>query len=348
MDLLTNLTLTPALLRLVASVDEFKGRWRALERLAPERLSALRHVATIESVGSSTRIEGAKLSDPEIDALLAGIDVRSFRSRDEEEVAGYAAAMELVFESWRELELTENHLRQLHGLLLRHSSKDERHRGEYKTLPNHLEAFAPDGTSLGVVFETTSPFDTPREMAALVTWTREALGAALHHPLLVIGAFTVRFLAIHPFQDGNGRLSRILTTLLLLRSGYAYVPYGSLERVVEENKDEYYRALRRGQQQPDPGGGGMAEWLLFFLRCLSQQATALERKVEREQAMAALPELDERLLRLAREHGRLTLAAAAKLTRANRNTLKVAFRRLVVSGRLRLHGAGRGAWYEAT
>lgn len=348
MDLLANLTLTPAMLQLVASIDEFKGRWRALERLAPERLSALRHVATIESVGSSTRIEGAKLSDPEIDALLAGIDVRSFRSRDEEEVAGYAAAMELVFESWRELELTENHLKQLHGLLLRHASKDARHRGEYKTLPNHVEAFAPDGTSLGVVFETTSPFDTPREMAALVAWTREALGAPLHHPLLVIGAFTVRFLAIHPFQDGNGRLSRILTTLLLLRAGYAYVPYGSLERVIEENKDEYYRALRRGQQQPDPGGRGLAEWLLFFLRCLSQQATALERKVEREQAMASLPELDERLLRLAREHGRLTLGSAGKLTRANRNTLKVAFRRLVASGRLRLQGAGRGAWYEAT
>jgi Fic family protein len=206
MDPLSSLTITPALLRLIARLDEFKGRWQALGRLAPDRLSALRRVATIESVGSSTRIEGAKLSDAEVDRLLSRIDVRSFRSRDEQEVAGYAAAMELVFESWRELTLTENHLKQLHDLLLRHSTKDQRHRGHYKKLPNHVEAFGPDGKSLGVVFETTSPFATPRQMEALVGWTRHALEAGELHPLLVIGTFTVRFLAIHPFQDGNGRL----------------------------------------------------------------------------------------------------------------------------------------------
>jgi Fic family protein len=244
MDPLASLTVTPALLRLIASLDEFKGRWQALGRLAPDRLSALRRVATIESVGSSTRIEGAKLSDAEVDRLLAGLDVRSFRSRDEQEVAGYAAAMELVFESWRELTLTENHLKQLHGLLLTHSTRDQRHRGHYKKLPNHVEAFGPDGKSLGVVFQTTSPFDTPRAMEALVSWTREALQVGELHPLLVIGTFTVRFLAIHPFQDGNGRLSRVLTTLLLLRSGYEYAPFSSLERVIEENKDDYYRTLR--------------------------------------------------------------------------------------------------------
>jgi Fic family protein len=154
--------------------------------------------------------------------------------------------MELIFESFPEIDLTENHIRQLHGILLRHSEKDERHRGHYKTLPNSVEVFDESGNRLGVVFETASPFDTPRLMRELVDWTHHALETGRPHPLLVIGVFILRFLAIHPFQDGNGRLSRALTALLLLRAGYEYVPYCSLEGIIEDNKDTYYLSLRRG------------------------------------------------------------------------------------------------------
>lgn len=171
-DPLSQLTITPEILRLIAELDEFKGRWQAAAELAPERLSVLRRVATVESVGSSTRIEGVKLSDDEVEELLAQIELRSFRSRDEQEVAGYAGTMELIFDSWQEISLTENHLKQLHQKLLAHSPRDERHRGSYKTQPNHLEAFDAGGRSLGVVFETASPFDTPRRtIAAAVTAT---------------------------------------------------------------------------------------------------------------------------------------------------------------------------------
>lgn len=346
MEPLKSLQITPELLRLISELDEFRGRWQALSALAPDRLSALRRVATIESVGSSTRIEGAKLTDEEVDRLLSGVEVRSFRSRDEQEVAGYAAAMNLVFQSAPEMALTENHIKQLHGVLLKYSDEDESHRGNYKTLPNQVEAFDQDGQSLGVIFQTASPFDTPRLMEELVRWTSDALAAGSYHRLLVIGAFAVRFLAIHPFQDGNGRLARILTTLLLLRAGYAYVPYSSLERVIEENKHEYYRALRRAQSTLDKDETLLGDWLLFFLRCLAQQKNVLERKVERERLMASLSPLDEQLLRVAREHGRLTLSAAVKLTGANRNTLKLHLRQLVESGRLRLQGRGPASWYE--
>jgi Fic family protein len=345
-DSIEQLKITSDILGLVAEIDEFKGRWQALGSLAPDRLSALRRVATIESVGSSTRIEGAKLTDQEVDRLLSGLDVRSFRSRDEQEVAGYAEVMELVFESWRDLVPTENHLKQLHGVLLRYSDKDERHRGEYKTQPNHVEAFDSEGRSLGVIFETASPFDTPRSMEQLVQWANDALAARAHHPLLVIAVFVVRFLAVHPFQDGNGRLARALTVLFLLRAGYTYVPFTSLERVIEENKDEYYRALRRAQATLDKGEAQLGDWIAFFLRCLVAQKDVLARKVERERLMAALAPLDEQLLQLVRDHGRVTLAAAEQLTRANRNTLKVHLRQLVETGRLRLLGRGRASWYE--
>ena len=214
-----SLEITPAILALIAAIDEFKGAWRAIGRIAPERLSALRRVATIESIGSSTRIEGAALSDRGVERLLANLDVQTFASRDEQEVAGYAAVMETVFESEDAIDLTENHILQLHRDLLQFSERDERHRGSYKTLPNHVEAIGANGESLGVVFETATPFDTPRLMSELVEWTRAELARGALHPLIVIAVFVVVFLEIHPFQDGNGRLSRILTTLLLLRAG---------------------------------------------------------------------------------------------------------------------------------
>ena len=346
LDPLHSFEITAELLGLIAEIEEFKGRWQALKNLAPDRLTALKRIATIESVGSSTRIEGAKLSDEEVDLLLAGLDIRSFRTRDEQEVAGYAKAMELAFESWSEITLTENHIKQLHGVLLSFSGKDERHRGEYKKVPNHVEAFDPEGRSLGVVFETATPFDTPRVMMELVEWLNQTLAARRYHPLLVIGVFIVRFLAIHPFQDGNGRLARVVTTLLLLRAGYAYVPYCSLERVIEDNKDEYYRTLRRAQSTLDKGEAQLGDWIVYFLRCLVKQKDVLDRKLERERAMEVLSPLDEELVRLIREHGRITLAAAERITGANRNTLKVHLRQLVEHGRLILLGRGRGSWYE--
>ena len=174
------------LVKLVAEIDEFKGRWEALKTLAPERLNKLRKVATIESIGSSTRIEGAKLTDAEVETLLSGLKTKSFQSRDEQEVAGYAEAMDLVFQAWEDMPITENHIRQLHQTLLRHSTKDERHRGDYKTLDNHVVAFGPDGEEIGIVFATTSPFDTPREMEALVSWVQKAIREEAFHPLLIL------------------------------------------------------------------------------------------------------------------------------------------------------------------
>ncbi len=346
-DALAELHITPELLRAGAEIDEFRGSWRALGALEPERLSGLRRIATIESIGSSTRIEGARLSDAEVDRLLTGVDVASFGIRDEQEVLGYADAMELVFAAWSQLRLTENHIKQLHATLLQRSERDERHRGEYKKLPNDVVAKDEEGRTIATLFETASPFDTPRLMERLLAWTNTALDDRIHHPLLVIGTFVMRFLAVYPFQDGNGRLSRILTTLLLLRTGYTYVPYSSLERVIEDNKNDYYRTLRRAQATLDRGEAQLGEWLLFFLRCLAKQKDVLARRIEREHILAALHPLDAELLELARQHGRLTLAAAQEITGANRNTLKAHLKRLVASRRLRLLGRGRGAWYES-
>ncbi len=340
------LRITPEVLSLIAEIDEFKGAWRAIGRIAPERLSGLRRVATIESIGSSTRIEGARLSDREVETLLGNIRIGSFTTRDEQEVAGYAQVMETVFSAYDAIALTENHIRQFHRDLLAHSTKDERHRGSYKTLPNHVEAFDESGGSLGVVFETATPFDTPRRMAELVEWVAGKEKDRSLHPLLVIAVFVVVFLEIHPFQDGNGRLSRILTTLMLLRAGYAYVPYSSLESVIEQSKESYYLSLRRTQGTIRTDAPDWNPWLEFFLRALQSQKQRLEKKMERERVMlAALPELSVLILELARGHGRITVAEAVRVSGASRNTIKDHLKALVEQGHLVLHGAGRGAWY---
>lgn len=342
----SSLAITPEILALIAEIDEFKGAWRAIGRIAPARLAGLRRVATIESIGSSTRIEGVTLTDREVERLLSNLEIKSFDSRDEQEVAGYAGAMETVFAHFDEITLTENHIRQLHRDLLKYSGKDERHRGEYKTLSNSVEAFAPDGERLGVVFETAAPFDTPRLMAELVRWTRVSLRDAKLHPLLVIAIFVVVFLEIHPFQDGNGRLSRILTTLLLLQSGYAYVPYSSLESVIEQSKEGYYLALRRTQGTIRTDKPDWQPWVEFFLKALRQQKDRLNKRIERERlVLGDLPELSVRLLELARERGRLTVAEGAKATGSSRNTIKDHIKALTEAGHLARHGAGRGTWY---
>lgn len=336
------------ILQLIAEIDEFKGQWQALKTLSPERLQQLRKVATIESIGSSTRIEGAKLSDVQVETLLSNLSLTSFKTRDEQEVAGYAEAMDLVFQAYEDLHLTENHIRQLHQTLLRHSTKDERHRGSYKTLPNHVVVKDADGREIGVVFETATPFDTPREMEALVRWTSKAIDESTMHPLLTIAVFNVVFLAVHPFQDGNGRLSRILTTLLLLRAGYEYVPYASLESIVEENKDLYYKALRRTQTTLNNDAPDWVPWLGFFLRCLKKQKGNLAIKVEQEKAASdsALPLLSVQVLKLLAEHEHLTIAQMVELTGGNQNTLKVRLRELVNEGRIQRHGKARATWYR--
>ena len=340
------LAITPAILGLIAEIDEFKGAWTALGRISPERLTALQRIATIESIGSSTRIEGATLSDKAVERLLASLDVKEFATRGEEEVAGYAETMETIFAHWQDIALTENHIKQLHRDLLQYSSRDERHRGHYKTHENHVEAFGPDGESLGVVFATATPFDTPGLMAELVEWTQANLATRTLHSLIVIALFIVVFLAVHPFQDGNGRLSRILTTLLLLRAGYVYVPYSSLESVIEQSKDAYYLALRQTQGTIRTDTPDWQPWLLFFLKSLQQQKARLAKKIERERLILGdLPELSVQILELCRERGRVTVAEAVRVTGANRNTIKDHLKALTRAGHIERHGAGRGTWY---
>ncbi len=333
----------PELLRLISEVEEFKGAWRALGRLDPERLSTLKRLAMIESIGASTRIEGGKRSDREVDALLSSHQMTSFASRDAREVAGYAAVMEVVFSSWNAMPLTENLIKQLHRDLLRHSDQD---RGRYRIMPNGIAAFDKDGQRLDVPFETASPLDIPQRMTELAAWLANQQTDGQLHPLLRIGLWVAMFLAIHPFQDGNGRLSRVLTTLLLLQAGYAYVPYSSLDSVIEQQKEAYDRAVRRTQRAVWSGTPDWQPWLHFFLQALAEQTRRLGRKIEQEQVLATLPTMSLRIMDVAQARGRVTMGEIITLTGGKRDTIKSHLRALVEHGRLHRYGRGRGVWYQ--
>lgn len=265
-------TIPQKLWPLINQIDQLQGQWIGGAQLNPQALGRLKRSTLVTSSGASTRIEGAKLADEDVAKLMRGLSVTKFADRDKQEVKGYYELLENIFNSWKHIPLTESTIKHFHKELLKYGAKDVRHRGEYKKGENRVEMFDAHGKSLGIMFETTPAYLTPKQMQELVGWTQLALKNREYHPLIIIANFIVEFLAIHPFQDGNGRLARILTNLLMLKSGYAYAPYVSHEKLIEDNKADYYLTLRESQTTFKTPKENIATWLEFFLSVSVQQA----------------------------------------------------------------------------
>jgi len=256
----------------VTQIDELKGQWIAGARLSPQVLGRLKRSVLITSTGASTRIEGVRLSDEDVEKLMRGIDIQKFTDRDKQEVKGCYELLENIFDSWKSLKFSESAIKHFHKELLKHAAKDETHRGDYKKVENKVHMLNAAGEPVGVLFDTAPAYLTPKETQELVEWTQEALAEKKYHPLLIVGNFLVEFLQIHPFQDGNGRLSRVLTNLLLLKEGYLYMPYISHEKLVEDNKPEYYLALRQSQKTFKTEKETIVPWLDFFFTIFLKQS----------------------------------------------------------------------------
>lgn len=267
------------ILQLISYIDSFKGKWNIAEKQENRYLKELRKIATIESIGSSTRIEGATLTDKEVQELLNDIKITKLKSRDEQEVIGYYEVFELIYDNYSDIKLSESYIKQLHQLLLKYSNKDERHRGTYKFLSNKVVATYPTGEQR-TIFATTEPALVAGEIQELVEWTNEQLEQNNIHQLIVIGSFIYDFLSIHPFQDGNGRLSRLLTTLCLLQNDYAFIQYISFENHIEQNKKAYYEVLMNGQKNRGTDEERINQWLIFFLESLKTLTEKLEQKYD--------------------------------------------------------------------
>lgn len=256
----------------IAQIDELKGQWVGGVHLSPQVLGRLKQSVLITSTGASTRIEGAHLSDEDVEKLMRGLSVQKFTDRDKQEVKGYYELLQNVFQAWKHIRFSESTIKHFHKELLKYVEKDELHRGEYKKTENKVHVVDRSGKSVGVLFDTTPAYLTPKAMQELVEWAQKAFQEKTLHPLLITGNFLVEFLMIHPFQDGNGRLSRVLTNLLLLQQGYLYIPYVSHEKLIEDNKPDYYVALRKSQKTFKTKEEDAIPWLNFFLLIVLEQA----------------------------------------------------------------------------
>lgn len=262
--------LSSGILKKIARIDEFKGLWRGVGEMNPHILKQLRASVIITSTGASTRIEGSALNDEAVARLLRGLKAKQPQGRDEEEVAGYADLLGRIFDNYPALKLTEGQILQFHEILLHFAQKDTLHKGKYKATDNVVVIRNPGGEDV-VLFRPTPPYLVKKEMSDVISWTNEHVDGHEFHPLLVIANFIFEFLAIHPFRDGNGRLSRALTNLLLLRAGYTHIPYVSLEEIIEERKTDYYLSLRQTQKNHKTDNENISAWIDFLLDALIEQ-----------------------------------------------------------------------------
>lgn len=330
----------------IARIDEMKGRWAGGLKINPQTLGRLKRSVLVTSTGSSTRIEGAKLSDKEIERLIQGVTARKFTDRDAQEVQGYYELLHNVFDSWRSITFNESTVKNFHNQLLKYVGKDQRHRGDYKKTENTVEMFDPNGKSIGIVFEPTRAYLTPKEMQELMEWTVKTREEKRYHPLLVIGNFLVEFLKIHPFQDGNGRVSRILTNLLLLKEGYAYVPYVSHEKLVEDNKTDYYLALVKSQKTFGKNSENILPWLNFFLDILLGQSEMAIRLLESEDVEKLLSPKQLEIWNYLQKVPEATPLEICRETGIVKPTVTQALNRLIALEKIERIGMGRGTRYR--
>lgn len=330
----------------IAKIDELKGRWITGAKLGPQVLGRLKRSVLIASTGASTRIEGAMLSDKDVEKVMRGIDIQKFADRDKQEVKGYFELLKNIFDSWQGLKFSESTIKHFHKELLKYSEKDQGHKGDYKFGENKVVAYNNEGKEIGIVFKPTSPHLTPKEMMELVESTKLLLKEKKYHPLLVIANFLVEFLRIHPFQDGNGRISRVLTNLLLLKSGYLYMPYVSHEKFVEDNKSDYYIALRQGQKTLGSKKEDISLWLNLFLDMFlkqSQMAIELLSKVNVEKLLS---EKQFVILNFINKVKEVSIGEIVESTKILRPTVKQSLEVLLKFKKIERFGRGRSTKYR--
>lgn len=330
----------------ITRIDELKGQWIAGAKLSPQVLGRLKRSVLITSTGASTRIEGARLSDDDVEKLMSGISLQKFSNRDKQEVKGYFELLRNVFDAWGHLHLSESTIKHLHKELLKYSEKDEGHRGEYKKKENKVMMIDAFGKPVRVLFDTTPAYLTPKEMLELVEWTQNAFKENKYHPLLVIANFVVEFLNIHPFEDGNGRLSRILTNLLLLKEGYLYMPYISHEKLVEDNKPEYYTALRKSQKTFKGTGESILPWLEFFLSVFLQQSKMAVDLLSAENIEKLLSPKQLAVWRYLQTVNEATPLEISKKAKVARPTVNQALYKLLSFKKIERIGLGRSTRYR--
>ena len=333
------------MLKLIARVDELKGLWRGSAALNPHILKQLKASVIVTSTGASTRIEGAQMSDTEIERLIKGLKSKPPKGRDAEEVAGYADLLGRIFDNYKTFKLTEGLILQFHDILLKFSTKDQLHKGQYKSTNNIVVARGDKGEEI-VLFRPTPPYLVKKEMDDVLEWTHSSIKEKSLHLLLVIANFIFEFLAIHPFHDGNGRLSRALTNLLLLQAGYEYIPYVSLEEIIEDRKESYYFSLRSAQRGHKTEHEDISTWIVFLLEALVTQAEQARELIERDDPERLLSERQIAVFELFKTNQELAPREIVLKLGIPMPTVKQVLARLAALRLIKRVGLGRSTRYR--
>jgi Fic family protein len=329
------------LVRLISQIDRFDASWTSIEKKEGQSLKQLKSIATVRSVGASTRIEGSKMSDEEVEVLLKQINITKLSDRDSQEVVGYFEALDIITESYKNIDIKESSLKNLHNILMKHSKKDEWHKGNYKQHTNAVEANYPDGTKQ-IIFQTTEAgFATEDAMRALVDWYKKDKTT---HPLVKCALFAYELVSIHPFQDGNGRLGRLLSSLLLLKNGYNWIQYVSFEHEIENRKTEYYRVLRSCQaQRPNED---VTEWVNFFFDALKNIQNQLLNKLEKSGIETQLSPREKSIITFIGNNPGCKSGDIAKKLNIPSPTVKRILPELINKNLIDKHGTGPGTNYS--
>lgn len=328
-------------------IDNFNGFWKGSLNISPQILGRLKKTVIITSSGASTRIEGSLLSDMEVEKLLNNINIKKLKDRSSQEVAGYAELTKLIFDEFKNINLTQNNIKHLHSILLKYSDKDEFHKGKYKTLSNAVIAKDMDGKE-SLIFNPTPPYLAEKDIEDLISFTNQSLETKNYHPLLIVSLFACEFLSIHPFQDGNGKLSRSLTNLLLLKNGFDYIKYVSLEKIIEDNKKDYYLSLRASQKNRKEKNEHLNVWINFFLDCLIKQTQFAKNILERKDIENELSENQLQILNYLKNSKKpLATQEISLKTKINRETVKKTLQRLRNLDLVKMQGLGRATIWKS-
>jgi Fic family protein len=328
------------LIETISQIDRFDASWTSIEKREIRNLKELKSIATVRSVGASTRIEGSVMSDDEVAVLIEKLSIAKLEDRDSQEVAGYFSVLDIISESWQDMEISEGTIKTLHNILLKYSDKDEWHKGQYKQHSNVVEATNPDGTKQ-IIFQTTAPgLETETAMAGLIDWYHKDQQT---HALVKCALFCYDFVSIHPFQDGNGRLSRLLATLLLMKHQYKWIQYVSFEHEIENKKGEYYRVLMECQHQRP--GEDVSAWVYFFLQSLRTISDLLFTKLNTQANPIPLSPRDSSIYLFIENHPGCQSGEIAEKLNIPQSTVKKILNKMVSSKMILQHGSGRGINY---
>ncbi len=350
MKYIKNHILTAPQVEQITKIERFQGAFETTKFQRPAIVESLKKTSIITSSGASTRIEGALLADEQVKELIEkGCEINDMSSRSEREVAGYVTALEYIYDNYESLPISEKTIRELHQLLTDKLTEDQlpsTQRGAYKNVTNDVvEQDNVTGEIIKVWFKTAPPGpETESAMANLILNYEQIKANKECQQLILIAGFVVHFLAIHPFRDGNGRLSRLLTTFLLLKNGYKWAQYTSHEKVIEDNKEGYYISLRNTQSS-FVDSANYNDWINFFLKVVTVQTDFLNSKIINKSPVSVMNGNEKKVYSIIEAEEECNISFILENVDMSRDGLKDLLKRLVGKGLIKQKGRGRGTTY---